>query len=59
MTTIRPEDIHLLGKRLLVKLKEFESPTASGIILTGDSVNKNENFFEVLRVGPDVTAAKV
>ena len=56
---IRIEDIHILGKRLLVKLKEFESTTASGIILTDSAKEKNENFFEVLRIGSGVTSVSV
>lgn len=52
-------NIHILGKRLLIKLKEAESTTTSGIILTGDSVTKNENFYEVLRIGEEVTSVKV
>ena len=56
---IRIEDIHILGKRLLVKLKEFESTTASGIILTDSAKEKNENFFEVLRIGSGITSVSV
>lgn len=53
------DQIHIYGKRLLIKLKEFESTTTSGIILTGDSAAKNENFYEVMRVGNEVTQVKV
>jgi len=53
------QNIHIYGKRLLIKLKEFESTTASGIILTEGSVTKNENFYEVMRIGNEVTQVKV
>ena len=53
------QNIHILGKRLLIKLKKFESTTASGIILTGDAQPDNEFFYEVLRIGPEVTASAV
>lgn len=52
------QNIHIYGKRLLIKLKEFESTTTSGIIL-GDSAPKNENFYEVMRIGNEVTQVKV
>jgi chaperonin GroES len=50
MAQIKP-----FGKRILIKLKEEETTTASGIILTDDSKSKNENLFEVIEVGPEVT----
>lgn len=42
-----------LGKRVVIKVAEVESTTASGFVLTSSSQEK-EQYGEIVQIGPDV-----
>lgn len=44
-----------LGKRVVIKMAEKETTTASGFVLP-DSAKEKEQFGEIVAVGPDIEA---
>ena len=48
-----------LGDRVLVKIKEPETTTASGIIIPDNASKEKPNQAEVIAIGPDVEHVSV
>lgn len=52
------EDIKPLWSLSVIEKVQILNTTASGIVLTDDTKEKNRNFYTVLKCGPDVTTIK-
>lgn len=48
-----------LGDRVLIKVKEAETTTASGIIIPDNASKEKPNEAEVMAIGPDVKHVEV
>lgn len=48
-----------LGERVLVKVKEAQTTTASGIIIPDNASKEKPNEAEVIAIGPDVKHVEV
>jgi len=48
-----------LGERVLVKVKEAQTTTASGIIIPDNASKEKPNEAEVVAIGPDVKHVEV